>query len=999
MKSRSHIRLLTLALASALTVAPVALAPPMARADSSDVVISELMYHAPDGDPLYADVEFIELANTGATAVDLGGWRFTAGITLATSDQALPAGLTIPGDSMIVGTNDPTLFQAKYGFAADFSYAGTSLSNGGEQVTLVDASAVTIDDVTYDDAAPWPIAPDGGGPSLELSDLTADNAIAANWHASSVDFGTPRQPNTPAPLDLSGVTATPANPAPGQQVVISATAPVGSTLSLTYKVMYGSDVVVPMLDDAASPGGADDGGYAATVPGAGAGQMVRYKVAATKGTSSAAYPPVGDSRPYVGYVVEDAALATAQYPVLQWFMPDATYQDLLANHRCDDVTADATFYWNGVLLDGGAMKIKGHSTCVDDKVKWNVELPSGYTFDLGSSYPYPLKEFNLESNAIPIPQLGWEMITQSGQVAAGEQTMRVQRNGSFFGVFGVLQPYDSLFRKSNGYDDAAFYKVQAKGLRTYPTAADLAASGDIDKKNPDDGDFTDIWQLTQELALPDSPAKDAWLREHLDLPQIANYTAVNVVMRHWDSGSKNYYVVANPDTGRWQVLSWDLDGILNGGRDSKGDFVFPTTSASPLWASLFDLADFRAMHYRRVRTLADQVLTGNGIVDRFDQLTAAYANDLALDKAAWGGLSLTNARNRIVGAVQERRDQIAAHTSASEIPASQSPTASVVINELQYNPAPGGAEYLELYNPSATAVDMSGWTVAAVGDYAAQPGSVVPAHGYLVWTQDDAALLAAYGGDFIMGGQYGGGLSSSGEEVTLLDGARVVDTVTYAPTDPWPTQPNGGGPSLELIDPASDNSLAASWAASTGSGASGTPGALNSVSTPAGPVTTTVLEYGSTWRYLSTSADQGTAWRASGFDDSSWPTGASALGFRASEDTTIPSATGRKTYYFRTTFTVAGGSPLTAVRFDLRCDDGAVVYVNGVEVARWNMPSGAVNYKTLASSNVKTISEVTIALPPSAPVIGVNSIAVEVHQYRAGSTADLYFGAHLSVTR
>ena len=154
-----------------------------------------------------------------------------------------------------MGTNDPGLFTAKYGFAADFSYLGSSLSNGGETVTLVDSAAAVADTVTYDDAAPWVVSPDGGGPSLELSDLSLDNSVATSWHASSAMFGSPRAANSVAPLPLTAITPAPASPAAGQPVVLRATAPVGSTLQLTYKVMYGADVTVPMLDDDASPGG------------------------------------------------------------------------------------------------------------------------------------------------------------------------------------------------------------------------------------------------------------------------------------------------------------------------------------------------------------------------------------------------------------------------------------------------------------------------------------------------------------------------------------------------------------------------------------------------------------------------------------------------------------------------------------------------------------------------------------------------------------------------
>jgi hypothetical protein len=63
------------------------------------------------------------------------------------------------------------------------------------------------------------------------------------------------------------------------------------------------------------------------------------------------------------------------------------------------------------------------------------------------------------------------------------------------------------------------------------------------------------------------------------------------------------------------------------------------------------------------------------------------------------------------------------------------------------------------------------------------------------------------------------------------------------------------------------------------------------------------------------------------------------------------------------------------------------------------MPSGTVTRKTLASSNVRSVAQTTFAIPPSALVVGDNTIAVEVHQYRAGPTADLYFDAAVDITR
>ena len=79
-------------------------------------------------------------------------------------------------------------------------YTG-GLSNGGETLTLKDATAAVIDSVTYTDRDPWPTTTDGTGPSLELIDPTLDNNDPVNWAASTAARGNTRARRTrwPAP--------------------------------------------------------------------------------------------------------------------------------------------------------------------------------------------------------------------------------------------------------------------------------------------------------------------------------------------------------------------------------------------------------------------------------------------------------------------------------------------------------------------------------------------------------------------------------------------------------------------------------------------------------------------------------------------------------------------------------------------------------------------------------------------------------------------------------
>jgi hypothetical protein len=158
-----------------------------------------------------------------------------------------------------------------------------------------------------------------------------------------------------------------------------------------------------------------------------------------------------------------------------------------------------------------------------------------------------------------------------------------------------------------------------------------------------------------------------------------------------------------------------------------------------------------------------------------------------------------------------------------------------------------------------------------------------------------------------------------------------------------------------------------------------------------------------TWSYLVTPTAAPDGWNQPGFDASSWPTGGAELGYGDGDETTTigygPNANSKYiTTYFRTTFT-STSVPLTA-SLDMIIDDGAVVYVNGVEVARDNMPSGTIAYSTRAASGRSGSAESTVrtfAIPPSSIVAGTNTIAVEVHQ-DAPSSSDLSFSVALTST-
>ncbi|WP_066361021.1 outer membrane protein assembly factor BamB family protein [Herbidospora mongoliensis] len=161
---------------------------------------------------------------------------------------------------------------------------------------------------------------------------------------------------------------------------------------------------------------------------------------------------------------------------------------------------------------------------------------------------------------------------------------------------------------------------------------------------------------------------------------------------------------------------------------------------------------------------------------------------------------------------------------------------------------------------------------------------------------------------------------------------------------------------------------------------------------PSGDVT--LIPTGSSWRYLDNGSDQGTAWRATGFNDSGWPQGAAQFGFGDGDERQVI-ASGRTTYYFRTTFGVA--SALSQLTMSVIRDDGAIVYVNGNEVWRNNLPGGTITAGSFATSTISGTAEsqwTDVTLSPGLLQQGQNTIAVEIHQDRPDSS-DVSFDLRL----
>jgi hypothetical protein len=157
-----------------------------------DIVINEIMYHPISGTD---DDQYIELFNRGTNVLNVGGWRFTDGISFTFAPNTLLA----PGGYLVVAKNAARLrtnYTALTGANCVGDFGG-SLAQKGERIALgmpdtiittntaglaiTNRFFITVAEVTYRDGGRWGRWSDGGGSSLELRDPRSDPTLAPNW--------------------------------------------------------------------------------------------------------------------------------------------------------------------------------------------------------------------------------------------------------------------------------------------------------------------------------------------------------------------------------------------------------------------------------------------------------------------------------------------------------------------------------------------------------------------------------------------------------------------------------------------------------------------------------------------------------------------------------------------------------------------------------------------------------------------------------------------------
>lgn len=661
--------------------------------------------------------------------------------------------------------------------------------------------------------------------SPSSSDLLARPVLEADLEAGAAATG--RYFVTPTPGRANGaglealgpvlrnLTHSPAAAGASDPLLITARAePAFSAVvdvTLHYRVMFGPEGTLPMFDDGAhGDGAAGDRFYAAQIPGglAQPGQMIRYYVTANDAGGHRSRWPLFLSRTaspeYHGVVVQNPSLTNA-LEVLHWFVEKPTAAETSTGTR-------AAFAWHGAFHDNVFIRIRGGTSRGWPKHSYKVEFNEGDHFLLRPGLSR-LSELNLNTTytdkSYVRAVLTYEFDRDAGLPAPETFPVHLRQNAAFFSVALFTEQVDTDFLRRHGLDEfGALYKGDP--------GSTMDSSGTFDKKTRRTESRADLNSFLAGLRLTGT-ALERFVFDNVDLPGMVNYMATVAVTQNIDASDKNYFLYRDTrGTGEWRMLPWDLDLTFGPNALNTDTMVYrqsyashPFIGARPyllhdgkynrLLEALVRVPRVKQMILRRIRTLTEAFLETRYFHDRLSTLVRDLTPDVTLDRAKWGSrahfpgatYTLKQATDRIRNEYLAPRPSYLLATNISGIGTANAGTMpaapDLAFGTVDFNPASGNQaqEYVEVRNPNAFAIDLSGWRLTGALEHTFRPGTVVPAESSLYVTPAAAAFRARVSGPagnqglFVQGGALGH-LSARGGRLDLVDGAgRVAAELEY----------------------------------------------------------------------------------------------------------------------------------------------------------------------------------------------------------------------------
>jgi len=922
-----------------------------------EVLISEIMYHPyhPYPGAENIGVEYIELFNRGNNSVNLAGWQFNNGVDFVFPDITLGG-----GDYLAIAAN-VSAFKAKYpGVTNVIGGWNGRLSNSGETIELVNNVGVRIDWVRYADEGDWAVRElgprdnnhrgwlwsnehDGGGKSLELINPALSNEYGQNWAASISNEGTPGRVNSVAADDVAPLILDVSH----YPTIPGSNDPVTVTTRIINELMPGIMVTLHYRIDVSA-------------------------------YSTGTYPHHNPDDYNSLIMFDDGAHGDGQandgvYGVELPSQSDGTIVEFYL--EASDAGAKSRTWPAPSIVDGVAEQVTNLLYLVDDSFEpyWTpgsqpiyylimTEAERGRLAYIGSHSSDSGSDAQMNGTFITVDGVDMEVRYLVGIRNRGKGTRASPPNN-----YRVNIPQDQPWKGVTALNINSKYAFsQIMGSALWRMAGLPAA----------DATAVQVRVNGANLAL-DDPAR-----------MYGSYVALEVLNSDWadnhfpDDSAGNLYRCAD-DQGPAELAY----GGDNPSAYRRGYFKH-TNESDDDWTDLINLT-----YALNDDSISDsEFMEKVGRVINIEQWMRYLAVDSMVGNIEGGFTTGRGDDYAMYRGVEDPRfwlvphdlDTILGHRSADlgrsiftyyeQVEGLNRLLNHPEIVRVYYN------QFLDLINTVFAPEKFNPLIDNVLGDWVPQSKInqmkqfVVDRISYVLDQIPQGQLTVSSNLPLIGGYHY----RRTGNTFALSGTANAVTTRSV------------------LV-----NGQFAEWSGKDGTWSFSGEG---SKSEP-------LVGRGSVWKYLDDGSNQGTSAAGTSwfghpnYNDSSWLEGPAELGYgdtaggrpEVTQVNSGPSDNRFITTYFRHYFHVNDASRYSSLHLALMRDDGAVVYLNGVEVARSNMPDGRINYLTAASSNISGSVEYTFfdfTLDTSLLKDGLNVLAVEVHQ-NSGASADISFDLEL----
>lgn len=477
-------------------------------------------------------------------------------------------------------------------------------------------------------------------------------------------------------------------------------------------------------------------------------------------------------------MVNDPEVTTDGAPVLQWFIDEDDYENLVENPDDFELSFSVVLAYDGAVFDNTLAKVRGGGSRFRQKLGMGFDLPKGYKVNIPEILPYPIDEFALVEEwggrSRGFASTGWWLYEQAGFPTVHTAFVRLERNGNFDAVYLFQEKMDGGWRDVNNLDSGSLYKAKAGGL---------GVLGGVENKSGEAHPAA-LAEIRRRLLSEPSEVKADFIYDWFDVPDIVNYLAASSIVGHIDSAAHNFYVYQDGSPPNlWSLYPWDLNLTFGTKfRFCPGDQTDLSCVANPLYDSIYEIPELDEMVWARISTLLANALESDRIeamqIERVESIGLETAE---LERIAWpDGRSYDGPLDRFSDQIDGVRANFAVEPRVPEL---GDPTLIEVL-ELDADPQDGGPEVLILFNSGSAPVDLSGWRIDAVfnKEKTIPGGTVILGGAQLVLTDSIAGLRAKYPEmpNFVVV-QYNGGLKRDGELLEFAtESGEVVVSYDYS---------------------------------------------------------------------------------------------------------------------------------------------------------------------------------------------------------------------------